>query len=72
MPKRTRRTFLTAISERAKDEVGALQVNGVADEGVDDFHEGGLDGFLILAEGDGVKAGVGRSGDAAHHALGVS
>jgi hypothetical protein len=34
-----------------------------------DFHQGSLDGFLILDEGDGVKASVRRGGDAAHHAL---
>jgi hypothetical protein len=55
--------------EGAKNELGAVQVDGVAGEGVDDFHEGGLDGLLVLDEGDGVEAGVGRSGDAAHHAL---
>ena len=55
--------------EGAEDEFGALEVDGVADEGVDDFHEGGLDGRLVLDEGDGMKAGVGRSGNAAHHAL---
>jgi hypothetical protein len=47
--------------EGTEDEFGALQVDGVADQGVDDFHEGGLDRFLILDEGDRVQAGVGRS-----------
>jgi hypothetical protein len=55
--------------EGAEDEFGALQVDGVADEGVDDFHEGGLDGLLVLDEGDGMETGVGRSGHAANHAL---
>ena len=40
----------------AQDELGAAKVDGVADEGVDDLHERGLDGFLVLDEGDGVKA----------------
>src|ERR1039458_4005691 len=39
---------------------GAFEVDGVAGEGVDDFHEGGLDGLLVLDEGDGVEACVGR------------
>ena len=46
-----------------------LRVDGVADEGIDDLHEGGLDRFLILDKGDGVEAGVGGNLDAAHHAL---
>ena len=41
----------------------------LSDEGIDDFHEGSLDGLLVLDEGDGVETGAGRSGDAAHHAL---
>jgi len=53
----------------AQDELGALEVDGVADEGVDDFHEGGLDAFFVLDEGDGVKAGFGRGADTADHAL---
>jgi hypothetical protein len=55
--------------EGAEDEGGALEINGIAGEGVDDFHESGLDGFFVLDEGDGMKAGLGRSFDAAHHAL---
>jgi hypothetical protein len=55
--------------EGAEDELGALEVDGVADKGVDDFHQRSLDGFLTFDESDGVKAGVGRGGDAAHHAL---
>jgi hypothetical protein len=55
--------------EGAEHEFGAAQVDGVAGEGVEDFHEGGLDGLLVFDEGDGVNAGVGRDLDAAHHAL---
>lgn len=32
-------------------------------------NERGLDGLLVLDEGDGVEAGVRRHLDAAHHAL---
>jgi|SRR5580658_33475 hypothetical protein len=33
-----------------------------------DFHDGGLDGFLVLKHGDGVEARLG-DGDGAKHAL---
>jgi hypothetical protein len=55
--------------EGAHDEAGALHVDLIADESVDHFHEGGLDGFLILEQGDGMKARLGRSAHAANHAL---
>jgi len=55
--------------ESFDDEVGAAQVDVVADQGVDDFHERGLDGFFVFELRDGVKAGAGRSFDAAQHAL---
>jgi hypothetical protein len=42
--------------EGFEDEVGAAQVDGVAGEGVDDFHEGSLNGLLVLDEGDGMQA----------------
>ena len=51
------------------DEFGATQVDVVAGQGVDDFHERGLDGLFIFDEGDGVETGVGWSFDAAQHAL---
>ncbi len=41
----------------------------VADEGVDDFHERGLDGLRVLEVGDGVEARFGRRTHAADHAL---
>jgi hypothetical protein len=55
--------------EGAEDEFGAFDVDGVAGEGVDDFHEGDLDGLLALDLGDGMETGVGRSADATDHAL---
>jgi len=55
--------------EGFEDQVGAAQVDVVAGQGVDDFHERGLDGFLVLDHGDGMKAGVGWSAYSAQHAL---
>jgi len=55
--------------EGAKDKFGALEFDGAAEEGVDDFHEGGLDGFLVLEEGGVVDARLGRAFDGAEHAL---
>jgi hypothetical protein len=55
--------------EGFEDQVGAAQVDVVAGQGVDDFHERGLDGFFVLDHGDGMKAGVGRSAYSAQHAL---
>jgi hypothetical protein len=55
--------------EGAEDERGALQVDGVAHEGVDDFHKRDLEGLLVLDEGDGVQARLRRSTDATDHAL---
>ena len=53
----------------AEQELGAFEVDGIAGEGVDDFHERGLNGLLALDLGDGMEAGVGRGRDASHHAL---
>jgi len=55
--------------EGFEHKVGAAEVDGVAGHGVDDFHERGLDGLLVLDESDGVEAGVRWYLDAAHHAL---
>ena len=44
----------------AKDQFGALEVDGVAHECVDDFHQRGLDGLFVLEDGDGVKARLRR------------
>ena len=53
----------------AKDELGAAEVDGIANQGVYDFHERGLDAFFVFEEGDGVKARLGGSAHAANHAL---
>lgn len=55
--------------EGFEDEIGALEVDGVAGEGVDDFHDGSLDGLIAFEQGYGMEARVGRGGDAAKHAL---
>jgi len=55
--------------EGLEHEVGTAEVDGVAGDGVDDFHERGLDGLLVFDESDGVEAGVRWHLDAAHHAL---
>ena len=54
--------------EGAEDQFGALEFHGAADQGVDDFHDGGLDGFRAFEQGDVVQARVG-DGDGADHAL---
>jgi len=53
----------------AQDELGAADIDGVADQGVDDLHERGLDAFFIFYEGDGVKARLGGSAHSADHPL---
>ena len=53
----------------AEDELGAAEVDGIADQGVDDLHERGLDAFFVLDQGDGVKTGLGGSAYAADHSL---
>ena len=35
--------------EGAEDQFGALEFDGAAEQGVDDFHQGGLDGLLVLS-----------------------
>lgn len=55
--------------ESAHDEAGAVDLDVVADEGVDDFHERGLDGLRIFKNGDGVEARLGRGANAADEAL---
>lgn len=52
-----------------EQESGAGQIDGIADQGVQDFHDGGLDGFLVFDEGEGMKASFRGSGNAAQHAL---
>lgn len=53
----------------AEDKLGAAEIDGVADQGVDDLHKRGLDACLVLDEGDGVQARLGGSTHAADHAL---
>jgi hypothetical protein len=65
----TRRAFFTAMWRGTEDQLGALDVDSVAGEGVDDFHERGLNGFFALDESDGMEARLHRRADAAHHAL---
>src|ERR1700733_11861487 len=55
--------------EGAEDKFGAFEIDGIADEGVDDLHERGLDGLLVLNDSDGVKARFRRGADAPNHAL---
>jgi hypothetical protein len=55
--------------EGAENKFGAFDFDGAAKQGVDDFHEGGLDGFLVLKEGGVVDAGAGRTFDGTEHAL---
>jgi hypothetical protein len=55
--------------EGAKNEFGTFDFDGAAKQSVDDFHEGGLDGFLVLKEGGVVDAGLRRAFDGTEHAL---
>jgi hypothetical protein len=54
--------------EGAEDEFGTLDFDGAAQQGVDGFHEGGLDGLFVLEEGGVVDARGGIT-DGAKHAL---
>ena len=56
-------------AESAQDEASARDIDVVADEGVDDFHERGLDGLRVLEIGDGMEARFGRGAHTADHAL---
>src|SRR5205823_5480593 len=40
--------------EGTQHEAGAGDVDLIAHEGVDDFHKGALDGFLVFEHGDGM------------------
>jgi len=46
--------------EGAENEFGALELDGAANEVVDDLHEGGLDGFLVFKDGEGMDARLGN------------
>ena len=52
----------------AENQLSAADVDGAADQGVDDFHDGGLDGVFILEESYGMKTRVGAF-DRGDHAL---
>ena len=54
--------------EGAEDEFGAFDFDGAEQQGVDGFHEGDLDGLLVLEEGGVADAGGGIA-DGAKHAL---
>src|SRR5579862_4157874 len=55
--------------ESAENEAGALKIDVVADDGVDGFHERGLDGGFVLEHGHGMDARPGRRAHATNHAL---
>ena len=55
--------------EGAEDEFGALDFNGATKQGVDNFHERGLDGLLVFEEGGVMDARRRRTFDGAEHAL---
>ena len=48
--------------------VSTLEFKGAAEQSVDDFHEGGLDGFGVFEEGGAKDAGTGEA-DRTQHAL---
>jgi hypothetical protein len=52
--------------EGAEDEFAALEFEGAAHHGVDGFHEGHLDGLLVLEEGGVVDARGGKANGAEH------
>ena len=54
--------------ESAEHEFGARKIDGAADQRVDDFHDGGLNGFAVFKKSDMVEARV-RAFDGAEHAL---
>jgi len=55
--------------EGAKDEFGAWEIDGLADQCVDNLHERGLNGFFTLEESDVMEARVRRAFDGTEHAL---
>jgi hypothetical protein len=65
----TRRMLRTAVLRARRNEFGGLEFDGAAQQGVDDLHEGGLDGFLVLEEGGVMDARLRRALDGAEHAL---
>jgi|HubBroStandDraft_1064217.scaffolds.fasta_scaffold18527_2 hypothetical protein len=55
--------------EGAENEFGAFDFDGAPEEGVDDLHERGLDGFFVLEDGGVVNARLRRAFYGAEHAL---
>ena len=53
----------------AQDQVSALEIDGIAHEGVDNFHKRHLDGLFVLYDGEGVEAGLRWGAHAAMDAL---
>ena len=55
--------------EGAQNQRGALHVDGVAQQRIDDFGQRGLDGLFVLDAGEWVQARLPRRAHAAMHAL---
>jgi hypothetical protein len=64
MPNFTRAAFFTAMCSARMIRL-AFDVDGVAHEGVDDFHERVLDGLFVFDHRDGMEARLWRATDAA-------
>jgi hypothetical protein len=54
--------------EGTEDEFAALEFESAAQQSIDDFHEGGLDGLGVFEKGGAEDAGTGEA-DGAEHAL---
>ena len=52
----TRAAFFYRDVQGADDQAGALDIDGIAHQRVDDFHQGVLDGFFIFDHRDGMEA----------------
>ncbi len=55
--------------ERFEDEFGAAIFDGTAKQGLDEVHEGGLDGLLVFDESDWRNIGVDGAGNAMDQAF---
>ena len=55
--------------ERFEDQFGATILDGAAKQGLDEIHERGLDGLLVLDERDGRNIGVNGAGNAVNQTL---
>jgi len=63
------RRILHCDVKSAQNQAGAIHVDVIADEGVDDLHERGLDGLSVFQECYRMEARFGRRAHAANHAL---